>query len=204
MSAEELDESQLPLAEQSLRFRLLKRASIRRTAEDRRSVQEGRPDRVSDLLEEAASALASLTAGNERLRGERDEAQSTVTAWHEVVLGIEAHIMDRIAMKDAANPELYLQIIRFDAANVESLSKQIVAARWADAKRAREQIERLESQVEVASMSARIAFDVCQNRRAAGRREGLEMAAKIADLCANAQEEAVDIAAAIRSLLRRN
>lgn len=52
-----IDESHLPVAEQSLVFRLRKRAEIRRNNQDRKSVQEGRPDRISDLLEEAANEL---------------------------------------------------------------------------------------------------------------------------------------------------
>ena len=51
------DESHLPVAEQSLIFRLRKRAEIRRNIKDRRSVQEGTPDRIADLLEEAADEL---------------------------------------------------------------------------------------------------------------------------------------------------
>jgi hypothetical protein len=37
--------------------RLRKRAEIRRQIPGRRSVQEGEPDRIADLLEEAADAL---------------------------------------------------------------------------------------------------------------------------------------------------
>ena len=51
------DESHLPVAEQSLIFRLRKRAEIRRQITSRKSVQEGAPDRIADLLEEAAAAL---------------------------------------------------------------------------------------------------------------------------------------------------
>ena len=54
------DESHLPVAEQSLIFRLRKRAEIRRNISDRKSVQEGRPDRISDLLEEAADEILRL------------------------------------------------------------------------------------------------------------------------------------------------
>jgi hypothetical protein len=54
------DESHLPVAEQSLVFRLRKRAEIRRQNTDRKSVQEGRPDRISDLLEEAANEIEKL------------------------------------------------------------------------------------------------------------------------------------------------
>lgn len=54
------DESHLPYNEQSLVFRLRKRAEIRRQIATRKSVQEGKPDRLSDLLEEAANELESL------------------------------------------------------------------------------------------------------------------------------------------------
>lgn len=51
------DESHLPVAQQSLVFRLRKRAEIRRQIQDRKSVQEGRADRIADLLEEAADTI---------------------------------------------------------------------------------------------------------------------------------------------------
>ena len=54
------DESHLPVEEQSLVFRLRKRAEIRRQISTRKSVQEGRPDRLSNLLEEAADEIESL------------------------------------------------------------------------------------------------------------------------------------------------
>jgi hypothetical protein len=38
-------------------YRLRKRAEIRRQIPNRKSVQEGQPDRIADLLEEAANAL---------------------------------------------------------------------------------------------------------------------------------------------------
>jgi hypothetical protein len=54
------DESHLPVSEQSLVFRLRKRAEIRRQIQDRRSVQEGRADRIADLLDEAANKIEEL------------------------------------------------------------------------------------------------------------------------------------------------
>lgn len=57
------DESHLPVAEQSLVFRLRKRAEIRRQIKDRKSVQEGKPDRIADLLEEAANRIEELENG---------------------------------------------------------------------------------------------------------------------------------------------
>ena len=46
--------------EDDLVFRLRKRAEIRRQIADRKSVQEGKPDRLSDLLEEAANEIERL------------------------------------------------------------------------------------------------------------------------------------------------
>jgi hypothetical protein len=51
------DESHLPVSEQSLVFRLRKRAEIRRQIPGRKSVQEGSADKIADLLEEAADKL---------------------------------------------------------------------------------------------------------------------------------------------------
>lgn len=54
------DESHLPVAEQSLVFRLRKRAEIRRQIPGRKSVEEGARDRIADLLEEAANEIERL------------------------------------------------------------------------------------------------------------------------------------------------
>ena len=55
------DESHLPVSDQSLVFRLRKRAEIRRQIAGRKSVQEGKPDRLADLLDEAADEIELLT-----------------------------------------------------------------------------------------------------------------------------------------------
>lgn len=52
--------------------RLRKRAEIRRQISTRKSVQEGKADRIADLLEEAASEL-------DRVTEERDAALAQVT-----------------------------------------------------------------------------------------------------------------------------
>lgn len=54
------DESHLPVEKQSLVFRLRKRAEIRRQISTRKSVQEGEPDRIANLLEEAANEIERL------------------------------------------------------------------------------------------------------------------------------------------------
>lgn len=46
--------------EKDLVFRLRKRAEIRRQIPSRKSVQEGKPDRMADLLDEAAEEVESL------------------------------------------------------------------------------------------------------------------------------------------------
>lgn len=63
------DEGRLPVEQQSLVFRLRKRAEIRRQIKDRKSVQEGRADRIADLLEEAAQEIEQLTKEVARLEG---------------------------------------------------------------------------------------------------------------------------------------
>ena len=50
----------LNMNEQDIVFRLRKRAEIRRQISSRKSVQEGKPDRISDILEEAANEIESL------------------------------------------------------------------------------------------------------------------------------------------------
>ena len=49
-----------PVSEQPLVYRLRKRAEIRRQIKDRKSVQEGKPDRIADILEEAADEIEKL------------------------------------------------------------------------------------------------------------------------------------------------
>ena len=56
------DESHLPVAEQSLVFRLYKRAEIRRQIPGRLAVVEGKPDKIANLLDEAANEIQRLNA----------------------------------------------------------------------------------------------------------------------------------------------
>jgi hypothetical protein len=49
-----------PIDEKDLVYRLRKRAEIRRQISTRKSVREGQPDRIADLLEEAAAAIEQL------------------------------------------------------------------------------------------------------------------------------------------------
>lgn len=55
-----MSESHLPYEQQSLVYRLRKRAEIRRQIPSRKSVEEGKPDRMADLLDEAANEIERL------------------------------------------------------------------------------------------------------------------------------------------------
>lgn len=46
--------------EDDIVYRLRKRAEIRRQIPNRKSVQEGKPDRMADLLEEAANTIQGM------------------------------------------------------------------------------------------------------------------------------------------------
>jgi hypothetical protein len=48
------------MTEEDLVYRLRKRAEIRRNISTRKSVQEGKPDRIVELLEEAADRIEDL------------------------------------------------------------------------------------------------------------------------------------------------
>ena len=60
-----------PLEEQTLVERLRIRASIRRNNTERKSVQEGKPDRIADLLEESADEIERLNTTIEMYRSYR-------------------------------------------------------------------------------------------------------------------------------------
>lgn len=62
------------MTEQDLVYRLMKRAEIRRNIPNRKSVQEGKPDRIADLLEEAAREI-------ERLRVKCGEEEYIAPQW---------------------------------------------------------------------------------------------------------------------------
>ena len=53
------------IIEQDIVYRLQKRAEIRRQITTRKSVQEGQPDRIADLLEEAAAEITRLRLNND-------------------------------------------------------------------------------------------------------------------------------------------
>ena len=66
-----MKENNKPIEEQTLVERLRIRASIRRNNTERKSVQEGKPDRIADLLEESADEIERLNTTIEMYRSYR-------------------------------------------------------------------------------------------------------------------------------------
>jgi len=91
-------------------------------------------------------APADLRSALEAAQKDRDTAQSAVEAWAEVCERLEAHLQDRVAMQDEANPAVFLSILRSSMANVQRGSEQIRAARWADYARQEAKIATLEAE----------------------------------------------------------
>ena len=60
-----------PIEEQTIVERLRIRASIRRNNTERKSVKEGKPDRIADLLEESADEIERLNTTIEMYRSYR-------------------------------------------------------------------------------------------------------------------------------------
>lgn len=63
-----MSEPALPQKSDDLAHRLMQRATIRRCIKTRKSVQEGKPDKLADLLEEAAREIDRLTRFIERAK----------------------------------------------------------------------------------------------------------------------------------------
>ncbi len=111
-------------------------------------------DRACDYIRELTNdqvgcgldPIGFLIASHGAVRDQRDTAQELVRAWEGAVSSLEAHIMDRAAMKDPANPETYLSILRSEIAGVQRHSEQCLASRWHDYKSQRSRIEALEAE----------------------------------------------------------
>lgn len=88
----------------------------------------------------AAHRLSHSTPGDAEVR-----AEEAARAWREVAETIEAHLLDRVAMGDQANPATYLSIVQSTMARVGRSTEQLLAARWASEKRLRDEVERLSS-----------------------------------------------------------
>lgn len=85
--------------DQDIVYRLQTRATIRRQIATRKSVQEGKPDRIADILEEAAREIAHLErelGGAPRV--ERDEARNDA-------LEEAAKVCDRLRNKNYSSED---------------------------------------------------------------------------------------------------
>jgi hypothetical protein len=91
------DESHLPVEQQSLVFRLRRRADIRRNIKDRRSVQAGEPDRIADLLEEAADEIEALRKLRYELMGVLEDLR--VSEYDAVCESTLKSVIDRLEEK---------------------------------------------------------------------------------------------------------
>ena len=89
---------------QDLIYRLRKRAEIRRQISTRKSVQEGAPDRIAELLEEAADALESKQEAikhSQRWVGlTDDEIKEIIGPWGDTpIKGYTRKLFDQIEAK---------------------------------------------------------------------------------------------------------
>jgi hypothetical protein len=73
--------------ENDLVYRLHKRAEIRRQITTRKSVQNGEPDRIADLLEEAADEIATARILAQSIANEPIELSNDKIKWQ-----VENHI----------------------------------------------------------------------------------------------------------------
>lgn len=69
----------MSLTEEDLVYRLRKRAEIRRQIPSRKSVQEGTPDRIADILDEAADEIAKLRTQVEHLDNHVDQLKRDIS-----------------------------------------------------------------------------------------------------------------------------
>ena len=83
-----------PVSEQTLVERLRNRAMIRRQIPNRKSVQEGQPDRIADLLEEAADALDQFEVDLAEELIEKRILQTVLDAKNEYIKYLESRLMD--------------------------------------------------------------------------------------------------------------
>jgi len=73
---------------EDLVYRLRKRAEISRQISDRKSVQEGKPDRIADLLEEAANEierLNNINAGIDRNTDNKEYSMGTEEGYNDFI-----------------------------------------------------------------------------------------------------------------------
>lgn len=99
----------------------------------------------SRLSQRERQLLSALSRVRE-LEKDVDEARSGCVAWESAISGVEAHIMDRIAMKDTSQPQIYLEILQYDVAAVRGDTEAIRKATWHRENCYRERADRAEDE----------------------------------------------------------
>jgi len=84
--------------DQDIVYRLQTRATIRRQIATRKSVQEGKPDRIADILEEAAREIAHLERELADTQAQRDKARNDA-------LEEAAKVCDRLRNKNYSSED---------------------------------------------------------------------------------------------------
>ena len=94
--------------------RLKERARIRRQIQSRKSVQEGKPDRLADLLEEAAEALTQLERDSDKEHSSQFDSDnaSPITLPSEAAQALAAYLKDIYDDSILVNKEPLAQVIQ--------------------------------------------------------------------------------------------
>jgi hypothetical protein len=71
--------------EETLVYRLRKRAEIRRNITTRKSVQEDKPDRIADILEEAANEIEELANKLKEAANELEESSNEILLMDQLI-----------------------------------------------------------------------------------------------------------------------
>lgn len=116
---------------ESLIHRLRIRAEIRRSIQTRKSVQEGKPDRISDLLEEAATFIEKeIKMENQHriIKGYRELSQEEINMMNEIKAKGEELNELIIKLETASNVGLNGKVdLRWLAIGKTDLQKGIMA-----------------------------------------------------------------------------
>ena len=112
---------------------------------------------VAEHVAPLLADIAALRTRAEAVEKERDERDAIITAWESAASGLEAHLQDRIAMKDEANPAAYLSIWQTDLSDLTKRSRQIYAATQHRAAEGHRQALKAEAVAEAALKRSRLA-----------------------------------------------
>jgi hypothetical protein len=152
-----------PFEEQDITEKLRIRADIRRTAKGRKSVEEGKPDRLAVLLDEAANEIDRLRANEHRYQDYREGREDLADS-----RAIEIENLEN-------EGETLLEMVRVGAKEVERLNDKCAAQL--------EQIDRQERKI----------FDMQFRIEDIARKFRLELRAAVADITEENERLRADI-----------